>query len=50
MSKKDDKAMYVITGLTIREIVKTVNDYGITKEDIVSLIKDGGQYILTYFA
>ena len=47
---KEKKFMYAIYGDTIREIVNMSNELGIQREDIVSLVKEGGQFILTYFA
>lgn len=44
------KIMYAIYGNTIRDIVKQSNELGIQKEEIVSLLKEGGQFILTYYA
>lgn len=44
------KVMYAIYGDTIRDIVKQSNKLGIQREEIVSLIKDDGQFILTYYA
>ena len=49
---KEDKTkvnMAVITNTTIRGIVNAVNEEGIKKEDIVSLMRENGQYILIYF-
>lgn len=43
------KIMTVFVTTTIREIVKSVNEEGIKKEDIVSLFKDNGQFILIYY-
>ena len=43
------KIMTVFVATTIREIVKIVNEEGIKKEDIVSLFKDNGQFILIYY-
>lgn len=43
------KIMTVFVATTIREIVKSVNEEGIKKEDIVSLFKDNGQFILIYY-
>ena len=39
------KALYNLTN----EIVKDANDEGIKKEDIVSLLKENGQFVLVYF-
>lgn len=47
---KNTKVMYAIYGDTIREIVRQSNELDIQREEIVSLIKDGGQFILTYYA
>lgn len=42
-------AMTVLTGVTIRGVVKAANEEGIKKEDIVSLLKENGQFVLIYF-
>ena len=34
---------------TIREIVRTANEEGIKREDIVSLLKENGQFVLVYY-
>ena len=51
ISKTDvvQKIMTVFVATTIREIVKSVNEGGIKKDDIVSLYKDNGQFILIYY-
>ena len=48
-SSKDNQIMTVLTGVTIRGIVKVANEEGIKKEDIVSLLKENGQFVLIYF-
>ena len=48
-SSKDNQVMTVLTGVTIRGIVKAANEEGIKKEDIVSLLKENGQFVLIYF-
>lgn len=48
-TKTVQKTMTVFVATTIREIVKSVNEEGIKKEDIVSLFKDNGQFILIYY-
>ena len=52
-TKKTNSEVYrVMTALisnTIRGIIKTANEKGIKKEDIVSLLKENGQFILIYF-
>ena len=46
---EEHKVMTVLTEVTIRGIVKAVNEEGIKKEDIVSLLKENGQFVLIYF-
>lgn len=48
-SSKVNQIMTVLTGVTIRGIVKAANEEGIKKEDIVSLLKENGQFVLIYF-
>ena len=50
ISKTDvvQKIMTVFVATTIREIVKSVNEEGIKKEDIIYRFKDNGQFILIY--
>lgn len=38
-----------IAANTIREIVKTANEEGVKREDIVSLLKENGQFVLVYY-
>lgn len=49
--KKDGshQIMTAFTGNTLREIVNTANEEGIKREDIVSLLRDNGQFWLVYF-
>lgn len=42
--------MCAIYGDTVREIVRQANRLGITRDSIVALVKDEGQFILTYYA
>lgn len=48
--EKKIKFMYAIYAPTIRGIVELANEIGIQKEDIVSLLENEGQYVLTYYA
>ena len=48
-SSKTNQIMTVLTGVTIRGIIKAANEEGIKKEDIVSLLKENGQFVLVYF-
>ena len=41
--------MTAMTANTIREIVKTANEGGVKREDIVSLLKENGQFVLVYY-
>jgi hypothetical protein len=41
--------MTAIVSDTIRGIIRIVNEEGIRKENIVSLLKENGQFILVYF-
>lgn len=49
--KKDcsHQIMTAFAGNTLREIVNTANEEGIKREDIVSLLRDNGQFWLVYF-
>lgn len=41
--------MTAMAANTIREIVKTANEEGVKREDIVSLLKENGQFVLVYY-
>ena len=43
------QVMTVLTNTTIRGIVRSANEEGIKREDIVSLLKENGQFVLIYF-
>ena len=43
------QVMTAMTNDTIRGIVKAANEEGIKREDIVSLLKENGQFVLIYF-
>lgn len=43
------QVMTALTDTTIRGIVRSANEEGIKREDIVSLLKENGQFILVYF-
>ena len=43
------QVMTALTGTTIRSIVRSANEEGIKREDIVSLLKENGQFVLIYF-
>lgn len=43
------QVMTALTNTTIRGIVRSANEKGIKREDIVSLLKENGQFVLIYF-
>ena len=43
------QVMAALTANTIREIVRTANEEEIKREDIVSLLKENGQFVLVYY-
>lgn len=43
------QVMTALTDTTIRGIVKSANENGIKRGDIVSLLKENGQFVLIYF-
>ena len=43
------KVITALTDTTIRGIVRLANEKGIKREDIVSLLKENGQFVLIYF-
>lgn len=43
------KVMAALAAMTIREIVKTANEEEIKRDDIVSLLKENGQFVLVYY-
>ena len=43
------QVMTVLTDTTIRVIVRSANEEGIKRENIVSLLKENGQFVLIYF-
>lgn len=47
--KDSSQTMVAIINNTIRGIVKDANELGIKREDIVSLLKENGQFVLVYF-
>jgi hypothetical protein len=46
----DKPGMAVVTASSIRGIVNTVNELGIQKKDIVTILKNDDQYLLIYFS
>lgn len=41
--------MTAIAANTIREITRAASEEGIRREDIVSLLKENGQFVLVYY-
>ena len=48
-SSEVHQVMDAMTNDTIRGIVRSANEEGIKREDIVSLLKENGQFVLIYF-
>ena len=48
-SKEIHQIMTAMAADTIREIVRTANEERIKREDIVSLLKENGQFVLVYY-
>lgn len=44
------KIMTAIAALTIRELVNLANKYGIKREDVITIVKDNGQYVLIHYS
>lgn len=43
------QVMTALTDTTIRGIVRSANEERIKREDVVSLLKENGQFVLVYF-
>ena len=43
------QTMTALVSTTIRGIVNSANEAGIKRENIVSLLKENGQFVLVYF-
>lgn len=46
---KKSKVMTALTSSTIRGVVNLARKFSIQKDDIVSLTKEGSEYILIYY-
>ena len=46
---KENKNMVAIYDFNLRNLIKIVNELGIQKDDIVSLVKDHESYVLIYY-
>lgn len=46
---KVSQTMTALVSTTIRGIVNSANEAGIKRENIVSLLKENGQFVLVYF-
>ena len=46
---KEKKVMLAITAKNMRDLVTKSNKEGVQKEDIVSILKEGEQFVLTYY-
>ncbi len=46
---KDGKVMTAISAANIRQLVTKANNLNVKREDIVSLVKENGSFILVYY-
>ena len=46
---KNKPVMLAIVGKNMRDLVSKSNKEGVQKEEIVSIQKDGDQFVLTYY-
>lgn len=46
---KDGKVMTAISSTNIRQLVTKANNLNVKREDIVSLVKENGSFILVYY-
>ena len=46
---KTSQIMSALIATTIRGIVNSANEAGIKRENIVSILKENGQFVLVYF-
>lgn len=46
---KDDKVMLAMSSTTIRGIIATANRLSVQREDIVSLTREGNEFVLIYY-
>ena len=49
MEEEKVKVMNTLYGDTVRSIVRQANERKIKKEDVVTLIKEAGMFILIYY-
>ena len=48
--EETSKIMTAIAAPTIRELVTISNKYSIKREDVVTIIKDNGQFVLIHYS
>ena len=46
---KDGKVITAISAANIRQLVTKANNLNVKREDIVSLVKENGSFILVYY-
>jgi hypothetical protein len=49
MEKKETKIIQVMSCASLKKLINSANEIGLTKEDIISLNKSEGEFILTYY-
>lgn len=45
----DKSMMKVLVSPTLRELVRAANEAGVSREGVVSIMRDGGQFTLVYY-
>jgi hypothetical protein len=46
---KEKQVMLAIAAKNMRDLVSKTNKEGVQREDIVSILKEGEQFVLTYY-
>lgn len=49
MEKNETKLIQVLSSPSLKRLISSANEMGITKDDIISLNKSEGEFILTYY-
>lgn len=47
--ERDSSKMYVFSGNTLREVINYANSHSLRRENIISILKENGQFWLIYY-
>lgn len=47
--ERDSSKMNVFSGNTLREVINYANSYSLRRENIISILKENGQFWLIYY-